>query len=102
MGFLTGAIDFVRFPTHSRTTAVIVLFLILAAVPLTVIISQHQQTLRQRAAPNDLICSNIDNIPTCDLNFQTNPCSRGDKCIDRNNIVFDSSGDSVVFECKEE
>lgn len=50
MSFLKKAFLFVSSPTHSRTTGILLILLILAAVPLTVIISQKQQEIRQHAA----------------------------------------------------
>lgn len=88
MGFFKNVFYFVRSPSHSRTTAVIVLFLIFSAIPLTVIISQQQQQLRQRAAEAE-VCSRANSMPICDFNFQTNPCSLGDQCVDFNNVVFE-------------
>ena len=57
---------FVKFPSNSRTIAAIAVFVILIAIPLTVIIAQQQQELRQRAAVPDAACSSTDNaLPDC-------------------------------------
>lgn len=50
IGFLKKAFNLLSSPTHSRTTAILVALILLAAIPLTVIVSQKQQELRQRAA----------------------------------------------------
>lgn len=50
IGFLKKAFNLLSSPTHSRTTAILVALILFAAIPLTVIVSQKQQELRQRAA----------------------------------------------------
>ena len=94
MSFLKNAIELVISPSHSRTTAILIIFLILAIVPLTVFIAQQQQEIRQRAAGPE-VCKTIATIPTCDPNNlkENDPCSsKSQQCKIGN----------TVFECKEE
>lgn len=51
MGFIQKFFDFIIHPTHSRTA--IIVLLLLAAVPLTVFLSQQQQNIKQKAAGED-------------------------------------------------
>ena len=55
--------DFVAHPTHSRTMGILIFFVLLAAVSLTVIVSQQKQTIRQRASADD--CTNIATMDEC-------------------------------------
>lgn len=43
-------LDFIRYPSHSRTMGILAFLVLLLAIPLTVNIAQKQQELRQRAA----------------------------------------------------
>jgi len=54
MGFLRKAIDFIVHPTHSRTMGILVMLVLVAAVSLTVIVAQQQQSLKQRAATSSV------------------------------------------------
>jgi|GEM_PF-2297693 len=47
---LKKALEFISTSSHSRTVSIIVILVIAAAIPLTVITSQKQQEIRQRAA----------------------------------------------------
>lgn len=42
--------DFLIYPTHKRTLGIVIMLVLAAAVSLTVVLSQQQQTIRQRAA----------------------------------------------------
>lgn len=50
MGFIKKAVDFASHPTQSRTMGILVMLVFVSAVSLTVIVSQQQQSIRQRAA----------------------------------------------------
>lgn len=50
MSFIKNAIELVSSPNHSRTVGIIIVLFILAIVPLTVMVLQQQQEIRQRAA----------------------------------------------------
>lgn len=63
MGFLKQAFLFIASPTQPRTLSILVLLLILAAVPLTVVVSQKQQEIRQRAAETQSIYAPECNPP---------------------------------------
>lgn len=54
--------EFISSASQSRTTAVLVVLILFAAIPLTVLVAQKQQELRQRAqeVPN---CNNFDDNP---------------------------------------
>ena len=47
---LKKALEFISTSSHSRTVSIVVILVIAAAIPLTVITSQKQQEIRQRAA----------------------------------------------------
>ena len=67
------------------------LLIIIASLPLTVIISQKQQELRQRAqTPNDQlnVCLTIDNIPICESNFEGNSCEVENAECKIGNIIY--------------
>ncbi len=53
MGSIKNVLKFIFSPTASRTTSILVILIIAAAVPLTVFIAQKQQELRQRASENN-------------------------------------------------
>lgn len=55
MGFIKNAFKFIFSPTASRTTGILVILIIVLAIPLTVIVSQKEQEIRQRAASNECI-----------------------------------------------
>ncbi len=55
---LKRLIEFIQTPSHTRTISAVVILIIAAAVPLTVIMSQKQQEIRQNAAtPTPYVCS---------------------------------------------
>jgi len=53
MGFFKKAFDFVVHPTHSRTFGLVIMFVFIAAISLTVYVSQQQQQTKQRASGID-------------------------------------------------
>ena len=54
---LAGFREFISAPGHKRTIGVLVILIIAAAVPLTVLVAQKQQETRQRAATSVITCS---------------------------------------------
>ncbi len=50
MHFLRRVVDFVRYPTHTRTLGILVAFVMVAVVSLTVYVAQQQQNLTQKAS----------------------------------------------------
>lgn len=66
MGSIKNAFKFIFSPTASRTTGILVILIIAAAVPLTVFIAQKQQEIRQRAEDTTII----------DCERQKNECLR--------------------------
>lgn len=84
MGSIKNAFKFIFSPTASRTTGILVILIIAAAVPLTIFVAQKQQELRQRAAGltydqcvTDLIsttCADPENPdPACIQDASKNP-----------------------------
>ena len=63
MRFVKHLRVFVNAPSHSRTIAMLIMLIILAAIPLTVIISQRQQELRQRAETDYCADTKINECP---------------------------------------
>jgi len=63
MGFLKKLFQLLSSPSHSRTAAILGVLVLLAAIPLTVLIAQKQQELRQHAA--GATCNDISKLPDC-------------------------------------
>ena len=61
-------IEFIKTPGHSRTISVVVILIIAAAVPLTVLVAQKQQELRQHAVSNGSSCATVG-IKSCNGNI---------------------------------
>lgn len=83
MGSIKNAFKSIFSPTASRTTGILVILIIVLAIPLTVIVSQKQQELRQRAASPEacFTIDSMDSTPTCPANPRGNPCNaEGDRC----------------------
>ncbi|MDO8621392.1 MAG: dockerin type I repeat-containing protein [Candidatus Levybacteria bacterium] len=59
MGSIKNAFKFIFSPTASRTTSILVILVIAAAVPLTVLVSQKQQELRQHAQSTQQVSVSI-------------------------------------------
>lgn len=49
LSYFKKAGNFVKYPTHSRTMGILIMLVLVSAISLTVIASQQQQTLKQRA-----------------------------------------------------
>ena len=58
-GFFKGTWQLVSSSSHSRTFSLLVLLIIMAAVPLTVFVSQQQQETRQRATGTDITIQDL-------------------------------------------
>ena len=82
MRFLKNLRVFVNSPSHSRTVASLIVFAILIAIPLTVIVAQQQQELRQRAASRG-VCLSDDILPVCPFDSveatKIPPCTQENK-----------------------
>lgn len=65
MNFLQKFRDFVIAPSHTRTMGLVIMLVLVSAVSLTVIASQQQQTLKQRASGEE--CK-LDTA-SCETNF---------------------------------
>ena len=92
MSFLKSAIELVGSPSHSRTIGFLIILLILAVVPLTVLVAQQQQEIRQRAEYNqNQICTDVRNECNFNSNQLNPPCGQGQegKRCKLNNIVFE-------------
>jgi len=66
MSLFKKVFEFTVRPTHSRTAAIIVFIILIVAVPLTVFVSQKQQSIKQRASgqnceANYTLCTNAYN-----------------------------------------
>lgn len=94
MSFIKNVIELISSPNHSRTTALLIILLILAIVPLTVIVAQKQQELRQRAAD---ACDNISTIEPCMTNI-----TEGDSCGSENVQCKDKNNNNIVYECQKQ
>lgn len=70
LSFFPKVWDFIRHPTGSRTTAMIFILLLLIAIPLTVTLSQKQQSIRQRANEGNCYSTYQSNIVTCDSDLK--------------------------------
>lgn len=57
--FLRKAFEFVARPSHSRTLGLVLMFVLVAAVSLTVYVAQQQQETRQRASNENLFANPI-------------------------------------------
>lgn len=106
MNFLKKAFGFVSRPTHSRTMGLLVVLVLAVAVTFTVVSSQNQQTLRQRAAETSTSLLN-SSLPNCGDGLTCSASSAEDSCsADKNKCLsargFDGaeidsgSGKSVV------
>lgn len=62
MGSIKNAFKFIFSPTASRTTGILIILVIAATVPLTVLVAQKQQELRQHAEGNN--CTVTVNLPS--------------------------------------
>ena len=65
--------EFILAPSHSRTISAVVILIIAAAIPLTVLVAQQQQEIRQRAAT--AVCQNTARQCTGYNTYQT--CNSG-------------------------
>lgn len=55
-------INILRYPTYTRTLSLLALFIVIAAIPLTVFVAQQQQETRQRAAESITKCECIGGV----------------------------------------
>ena len=87
MSFLKGAFAFVTSPTHTRTITLFFAIAVLAAVPLTVLVAQKQQELRQRADTN--YCSmTLQACPTANLTEGVDCTSLGTQTCRKGNEIW--------------
>ena len=78
MSFIKNVIELISSPNHSRTTGFLIILLILAVVPLTVIVAQKQQELRQRAAED--FCTNVTQLCGSGVTIGSTCDNSGEKC----------------------
>lgn len=92
MGLIKKAFDFIVSPSHSRTMGLLAMMVLISAVSLTVVLSQQQQTLKQRAAETDCTALKtfVNKDPCKDTMFdsscnyikpQDGPTHTGDECV---------------------
>ncbi len=62
MGFIKNFFNFILHPTSSRTTGILIILVLAATVPLTVLVAQKQQELRQHAEGTN--CTVTVNLPS--------------------------------------
>ncbi len=84
MGFIRKAFDLLAHPTQSRTIAILVGLILIAAIPLTVMVSQQQQQTRQQAEEAKTLSSCIppysENQDAYDLHIKLCPsCSSSEE-----------------------
>lgn len=72
MGLIKKAFGFIVSPSHSRTMALVGMLVMVSAVSLTVVVSQQQQTLKQRATGPTLTTCNPPYTPPLVGCFTTN------------------------------
>jgi len=91
MSFIKNVIELISSPNHSRTTGFLIILLILAIVPLTVIVAQKQQELRQRAAS---ACEDISSIKECTT---FTDFAKGGSCKSERTLCKDNN---IVYKCQ--
>lgn len=95
MNFFQKFRDFVASPSHSRTMGILMIFVLAAAVSVTVIASQQRQTTKQRAS-NEPSCASYEaSLPTCNVDIGTVCNKSGDRC-----RAINSQGLWEVHTCK--